>query len=215
MLLDILVLLHGFIVVLTGFVVVLTGFVVVRAWMSMILHIFQRFLRDDGILLGVLGLWERVTHLLSMLQRDRLVQVLQLPRLRALSLEPHDLEDRINLLDHIDRDVADFFVVEVNVRILLLAAATQLLRLHLYTMGPLAMLEQLCVSVEALPAFGLLALIQLGLRVSAVVLSSVTARGEGPVAESTLEGPLSSVHSFVHLKVRLVLELFATHAFFT
>lgn len=78
--------------------------------------------------------------------------------------------------------------------------------------GSLAVLKELSISVEALITISLFAFIELRLRVSSVVLSSVTARSESSIAKLTLEGSLASVHPFMHLEVRLVSELFPAYA---
>ena len=64
--------------------------------------------------------------------------------------------------------------------------------------------------METVLAITLVALVQFGLGVSSMVLTSVATRCEGSITEPTLEWTLASMHSFVHLEVRLVEEFFST-----
>lgn len=74
------------------------------------------------------------------------------------------------------------------------------------------MSDQLLVAVVAGHASGMLALIDLLLGVSTVVLTAIAARVETLVAKVALEGLLASVDSLVHLVVRLRVE--STSAYF-
>lgn len=132
----------------------------------------------------------------------------------AVSLLAFDyLEYRVDLLDCLYRNVADIGVTKVDVWVLLLATTACLFRLDVDVVGSLAVLKQLSISVEALVTIVLFALVELGLRVSSVVLSSVTARSESSIAKLTLERSLASMHPFMHLEIGLVSEFFSTHTF--
>ena len=121
------------------------------------------------------------------------------------------MENGIDLFDCLNWNVADFCVTQVDVRVLLFAATACLFRFDMNVVGSLAVLKELSISVEALITSGLFTFVELRLRVSSVVLSSVTARSESSIAKLTLEGSLASVHPFMHLEIRLVSELFPTH----
>jgi len=125
----------------------------------------------------------------------------------------NDLKYGFDVLYHIDGHIRNVFVIQVYVRILLSSSTARFLRLDLQFVGPLAVLEKLGVSMEALITIWLGAFVQLGLRVSSMVFSSVAAGRKCSVTELALKGSLSSMHSFVHLKIGLVEEFFATYSF--
>lgn len=167
---------------------------------------------NDGVLLGARWLLLRDSDGLSVLHDNWLIQVLVQASVRVHLSPLLNLEDRLGRLDRVNGHIRDGLVLQVDIGVLLSAATARLLGLDQHIVRSLAVLVQLRVPVEALITVGLLTLVELGLRVAAVMLSSIAARGESPIAEMAFERSLASVHSLVHLEVRLVQELFSTDA---
>ena len=95
---------------------------------------------------------------------------------------------------------------DIDFRILLTAAAAAFLWLKMHIMHFFAVLKQINVAVKTLVTASNGALEMLALCVPPVVLPPVATRRESFVTKLAFVRFFTSVHPFVHLKVRLVLE---------
>ena len=195
------------------YIIQLTFFIIKVRIRSIHQHliIVWRISGNYGIFLSVGILREQAPNLLSVLKRNWLIEILQTTCDRVPSLVLNHLEDWIDWLDHVDGHITYFFIIEIDVFVLLFSTTAQFLWLHLFAMAPLAVVKKLGVSMETLPTLGLSALVQLCLRMSPVVLASVATWGEGTVTKLALEWPLTRVHSLMDLEVWLIQEFFTTY----
>ena len=86
-----------------------------------------------------------------------------------------DLENWFNILVDIYRNIADLFVIKVDIRVFLATSTTASFRLELNPMCFLTMDKKLNVAMEALITTWLLTLVELCLSVAPMVLASISA----------------------------------------
>ena len=125
-----------------------------------------------------------------------------------------DLENWFNILVDIYRNIADLFVIKVDIRVFLATSTTASFRLELNPMCFLTMDKKLNVAMEALITTWLLTLVELCLSVAPMVLASISAWSKCLVAELALEWAFTRMLSFMNLKIWLVLELLTANALF-
>ena len=86
-----------------------------------------------------------------------------------------DLKNGFDILVDIYWNIADLFVIKVDIRVFLATSTTASFRLELNTMRFLTMDQKLNIAMEALITTWLLTLVELGLSVAPMVLASISA----------------------------------------